>query len=305
MRIGYSMLLGEHIDADAIDYDDCKVFQIVCPACREPIFKVERHHPPPIRHYLSHYEKSKAFTMDCELRVEQISSAERSTDNAASRGQKLQYFLLVLREEILSSEFIDPEKSRKTIGKMMSGPGVQILRDLFRRNLVDNNELSDPSRLTVLFDEYLKDIAEVGGQLPATGFAVATQKRIATDVWLHLLSGNATGNFTFLFCAGYLVLSGRIEAARKQRDLFGYEQKFLEFMVRLISATRQTAEHLIREMASKKIGPPHAISGSSYIAKLAAEICHEMVGILLRLPYFDMLRRRNATTTGGVVKKAS
>ena len=47
MKLGYSLLLGEHIEAEWIEYTDCKVFQIVCPNCKEPIFKVFRQVPPP------------------------------------------------------------------------------------------------------------------------------------------------------------------------------------------------------------------------------------------------------------------
>mgnify|MGYP000085431440 CR=1 FL=1 len=98
MKIGYSILLGEYIDAQAINYTDCKSFQIVCPICREPIFKVERKDPPPILHYLSHYEKSKAFVSDCELRVKGISDNEKKAENNLARGQKLEYFLSVLKD---------------------------------------------------------------------------------------------------------------------------------------------------------------------------------------------------------------
>ena len=69
MKLGYSLLLGEHIEAEWIEYTDCKVFQIVSPNCKEPIFKVFRQVPPPGVHYLSHYEKDSAYEADCELRV--------------------------------------------------------------------------------------------------------------------------------------------------------------------------------------------------------------------------------------------
>ena len=81
MKTGYSMLLGEYVDSEAINYTDCKSFQIVCPICREPVFKVERSHPPPTLHYLSHYEESKAFATDCELRVRGISDRDKEKNN--------------------------------------------------------------------------------------------------------------------------------------------------------------------------------------------------------------------------------
>lgn len=295
MKTGYSLLLGEFIDAEAISYTDCKSFQIVCSICREPVFKVERNQPPPTLHYLSHYEASKAFASECELRVKGISDQDKERDNSFSRGQKLEYFLSVLRDEILRKEFgTSPEnieKVRRAINTMMKAPGIQIFRDLFHRHQLSNHEMNTPHNLSILFDEYIKDIESVGGDLPTTGFAIATQKRIATDIWLHLLSAKAMGNFSFLFCSGYLVLSARIEEAQRQRALYQFEQDFLVALGRLIKISRKKAETLLFKMGSTPIGPPHAISGSTYISKVASEICHEMLGILLRLPYFQMLGR--------------
>ena len=38
MKLGYSILLGETLDASALQYRDCERFQVVCPNCHEPIF---------------------------------------------------------------------------------------------------------------------------------------------------------------------------------------------------------------------------------------------------------------------------
>jgi hypothetical protein len=295
MKTGYSMLLGEYINAKSISYTDCKSFQIVCPICREPIFKVERNEPPPTIHYLSHYEASKSFADDCELRVKSISTQDQDKENNVSRGQKLEYFLSVLREEVLKREFgtsqENVEKVRQVINRMMSAPGVQIFRDIFHKHQLSNHEMNKPENLSIIFDEYVKDIEKVGGSFPITGFVIATQKRIATDIWLHLLSAKAMGNFTFLFCCGYLTFSARIEQVQRERSLYQFERDFLVALERLIRVGRQNAENVLHVLGTTPIGPPHAISGSNYIAKVASEICHEVFGILLRLPYFDMLVR--------------
>jgi hypothetical protein len=296
MKTGYSMLLGEYIDAEAISYTDCKSFQIICPICREPIFKVERKQPPPTLHYLSHYETSKAFVTDCELRVKGISDQDKKRENSLSRGQKLEYFLSVLREEILKREFgTNPqnvEKVKRETIRWMNAPGVQIFRDLFHKHQLSNHEMNTPENLSILFDEYVKDIESVGGDLPITGFVIATQKRIATDIWLHLLSAKAMGNFTFLFCVAFGLLSERIASASRQRPLHQFERDFMVALGQLIRVGRQKAEVVMERLISTPIGPPFAISGSTYLSKLASEICFEMLGILLRLPYFEMLARK-------------
>ena len=297
MKTGYSMLLGEYIDSEAISYTDCKSFQIVCPICREPVFKVERNQPPPTLHYLSHYEASKAFATDCELRVKGISDQDKERFNRLSRGQKLEYFLSVLREEILKREFgtspQNVDKVRRQTIRWMNAPGVQIFRDLFHKHQLSNHEMNTPENLSILFDEYVKDIESAGGDFPITGFVISTQKRIATDIWLHLLSAKAMGNFTFLFCVAFGLLSERIASASKQRPLHQFEQDFMVAFGQLIRVGRQKAEVVMDALISTPIGPPYAISGSTYLSKMASEICFEMLGILLRLPYFEMLVRKS------------
>lgn len=295
MKTGYSMLLGEYIDAETITYTDCKSFQITCPICREPIFKVERKQPPPTLHYLSHYETSKAFVTDCELRVKGISDQDKQRENSLSRGQKLEYFLSVLREEILKREFgMNPqnvEKVKRETMRWMNAPGVQSFRDLFYKHQLSNHEMNTPENLSILFDEYVKDIESVGGDFPITGFVIATQKRIATDIWLHLLSAKALGNFTFLFCVAFGLLSERIASASRQRPLQQFERDFMVAVGQLIKVGRQKAEIVLETLLNTPIGTPFAMSGSNYLAKLASEIFFEMLGILLRLPYFEMLGR--------------
>ncbi len=295
MKLGYSMLLGEYIDAQTINYTDCKSFQIVCPICREPIFKVERKEPPPVLHYLSHYEKSKAVVSDCELRIKNISGSEKETENNLARNQKLEYFLSVIRDEILKREFgSDPKNiesvKRETL-RWMKAPGVNALKNLLYKHQISNNEMNSMENLSIIFDDYVKDFEYEGEAFPLTGFAIVTQKRIATDIWLHLLSPKANSNFTFLFCVGMGLLSERISSASKQRQLHQFEKDFSVIIGQLINLSKNKVNSMIDSLIRIPIGPPYAISGSNYLSKLASEICFEMLGIILRLPYFEMLKK--------------
>lgn len=296
MKTGYSMLLGEYIDAEVISYTDCKSFQIVCPICREPIFKVERKQPSNTLHYLSHYETSKAIVSDCELRVTSITDFAKKQENSQSRGQKLEYFLSVLREEILKRELgansQNIQKINQEITRWMKSPGVHIFRDMLYEHLHSNNEMSQQENLSVCFDEYVKDIEFDGGKFPVTGFAIATQKRIATDIWLFLLSAKALENFTFLFCMGLGMLSERISLASKERPLHQFEKDFMIAINQLIDIDREKAIGVLKRLIDTSIGPPFAIIGSNYLSKLSSEILFEMLGILLRLPYFEILAKR-------------
>jgi hypothetical protein len=86
MKYGKSLLLGELISAQQVDYEDVRKnrFWIVCPVCNEAIFKVVRQtedsaFEEPDTHYFSHYEASRSYATDCELRVRRITEADLHT----------------------------------------------------------------------------------------------------------------------------------------------------------------------------------------------------------------------------------
>ncbi len=147
MKLGYSLLLGEHISAQSIEYSDCKTFQIVCPNCKEPVFKVFRSVPPPGIHYLSHYEKDKAYEAECELRVASLGVREMETANALSRGQRLEYFLSVMRSSILDAASritqLPREKAEKQINSIIMSSGAQRMKNAIVKNLAEESRSPD------------------------------------------------------------------------------------------------------------------------------------------------------------------
>lgn len=90
MKTGFSEFLLEFVDADDVEYGDCKDFQITCPACREGVFKVGA--KGDARRYLSHYRGTTSDVADCELRVAAITRATMDRVNGEARGQLLKGF---------------------------------------------------------------------------------------------------------------------------------------------------------------------------------------------------------------------
>lgn len=295
MRLGYSLLLGEYVNAENIDYVDCKNFQIVCPICKEPVFKVERQFEPQPIQYLSHYNKDKAYIDECELRVNRISKSDIQSANSLSRNQKLEYFLSVLRDAILENEYpINPENLKSVNAlfyKMCHSAGVQILRDnmyeLSRKNF---NQCRDED-IYELFDEYIKEIRMISGTFPKTSFSIDMQKRIAFDIWKHLLSTKAKGNYSFLLFHSYIMLMMRIEEAEATRELYDFELQLHSYMRKLIDSTKLSSKKIFENLMMYPIGPPHAIENSTLLNKMASEITHEMLGCLIRLPYFEIIKK--------------
>lgn len=82
----------------------------------------------------------------------------------------------------------------------------------------------------------------------------------------------------------------RLENARKVRGLHDYEIVLLNNMDRLIDASRTKSEKIFRTLMEYDVGQPFAIENSKLFSKMVSEITHEMLGTLLRIPYFELLK---------------
>jgi hypothetical protein len=100
MQVGYSIKLGETIAAAEAEYDDCAMFQITCPACREAVFKGMRNIPRAI-HYFSHYRAVDDARL-CELRVGHIAKQMGVVDGFVGHEQTLQKFMATFRESLIA-----------------------------------------------------------------------------------------------------------------------------------------------------------------------------------------------------------
>jgi hypothetical protein len=294
MKIGYSLLISEYINAEKVDYSDCKNFQIVCPSCKEPVFKVERELDTSSTHYLSHYSRDKAYVDECELRITKISQSEIQSVNTASQNQKLEYFLSVLKDAIIENEYTQDDDSVEAVKALFkqigNSAGIQFYKDRMYELTKQQVLHSSESEIFQLFDDYIADITKISGSFHKTSLSIEMQKRIAYDILHHIISAKARGNYSFLFSHGYITLMKRIEAAEAARNLYEYERFLHHSMRKLIGLSKHKGAKIFQRLAQYPIGPPHATENSNLLNKMASEITHEMLGCLIRLPYFEMIK---------------
>lgn len=288
MKIGYSNLLGEHLQADQLVHRDCEPFQVVCPACREPIFKVERNGEGDGIHYLSHYAAAKSFQEDCELRVSHLATEFMSKGNQSSRDQRLQYFLQVLRDLVARDKIYkgSPDKSQKMLNRSKAISWLRLQHYEMARKIAWSQ-----ADFREAVAGYMNDLTSQGAILD-TAFAATVQERISFDIWHSLTSPNARSNYEFLFNHGYVKLLTRLEVANDGRAAPKGQSHMYQHLAGLVSASRKGGMQMIADMSHFKVGPPFAIEGMTLLGKAMAEITHEMIGSLVALPYFDVLKAK-------------
>lgn len=296
MKLGYSLVLGEYVNAEKIDNEDFKYFKVVCPICKGPIFKAESETQS--IQYLSHYNRNQAAAENCELKITTITKEEVQLTNNLFRSNNIEYLLSVLDDAILENEYPKYpggiESLKATLNKLHHSSGVQILRYrvyvLSKRKLLPDKD----GEITELFDEYIREIQTKSDSFSKTQFSLEIQKRFASDIWKHLFLEETKDNLSFIMIHAYNMLLMRIEANKNFRELYDFELKLHLYMRKLIDATQDQPEEIFHKMTQFVVRPPHTIEKTNLLNKMVLEITHEMLRCLIKLPYVEIIKKKNA-----------
>jgi hypothetical protein len=293
---GHSILLGETINASSIQYRDCEHFQIVCPSCREPVFKAERELESNLKtHYLSHYKRVDTVH-DCELRVEKLQDAVIDLENHTSREQRLSYFLGVLKSQ-LAQDRIYSNSAEKSHWRLEKSEAFRIIRDLaYEKALADPDSYFDIS-----LADYLHNLKSVGWGL-RTAFDQHKQAAIAKDMWLTVMTPNARSNFNFLCCYSFLneisAIRNTLEADQSSDVQYQMTQQ-LAAIVTICEASRSQARSVLDSLNRDFLPTDFSVPRdgqpdyrSSRLSRILGNIQIGMVGALMEFPYFELLQRK-------------
>ncbi|MNU47193.1 hypothetical protein D3C71_360750 [compost metagenome] len=198
MKDAYSNLLGEYVQAQEIDNDDIAGFQIVCPCCREEIFKVAREAAPKTIHFFSHYRASAAFDIaECERRVGSISESDKASASARSRNHTLDMFRSVVRDACdvmpIGGEMIRQEHLDKRY------PMIFELTPVVREMIL---EWGPDGTLVDLVQKTDKAIEEAGYS-NLTAYGLTFRNRIAADLLRTIFAGNHTKTIHHMIGRGH------------------------------------------------------------------------------------------------------
>jgi hypothetical protein len=199
MKDAYSNLLGEYVQAHEVDHGDISGFQIVCPCCREEIFKVARETKRKRIDFFSHYRASAAFTIDeCERRVGSLSSSEKLQASETSRMHTLEMFRSVIRDAtalvpIDGKPFQSDELPKRRV--LLLAGIVPALKELVR-------DMGPTGALTDVVQKNDRAIEEVGHQ-NLTPFGLSFRNRIASDLVRTIFAGNSDKTVLHMAARGH------------------------------------------------------------------------------------------------------
>lgn len=287
MKYGYSLFLQEYVNPKDVDYEDTRLFQIICPECKEPVFKVSREKT---YNYFSHYKKDETLIKQCELRVNSISSSKINEVSVQSRNQKLSEFLKVFQDLIWNDDTRQndiPEIKKHYYMLQRSSIFSEIRIDLLKYGKV---AVKDKNYMLEMFDEVIEDKfnkAEIYNSV----FALNIQKEYAFDFMNHLVAGHSKTNFLFLLSIAFIELY--YDLKRKTGELQEWEELLLSGFTRFFR-TRNDKKRtkIFQDLASQEIiSQDTGLPMDGYLL-FSVKLFEYAFGILLRIPYLEILQKR-------------
>lgn len=286
MKTAYSLLLQEHVDPRAIGYEECRRFQIVCPVCMEPVFRVSRESSGNDVTFFSHYRRDETLNEQCELRVNRISGDTIAAVNAESRNQKLRLFLEVFQEIVWAHGHTDESRERakqrffrvrrSSVFASLVGRIADQLRDI----VDDENEVLEH------FDDALVYLTGSPGP-----FETYLHKEFAYDFLRHLLAGHAKANFLFLAQHALVIVVERIESEASRHSIDPWEHAMLDCLLRFLRTDNERKRRaILEEMARQRMVSPYTGQDTDLFVMFGAYLQSTAFGILMRLPYVRLLR---------------
>ena len=282
MKYGYSLILGEYIEADFIEAEDCKLFEIVCPSCKAPVFKV--------LNTLSHSEDQALDTANCRLKVNSMKPKYIKKFNTASQKRKMKRFLSGFCDIVMKNEYKwVPRKLDEKISKLKKSNSLRHLRGIFREFVSFTKEVNNRPYIYNYFEYYMDNFAGILDEFPKTAFFIETHFRIAYDLWEQLQLPNNRKQFDFLFNNSFYMLSSRIKNDIGTGKWHEYGERLYLNMLGLMDTSKDEATRIIDSMIDYKIPTEHS-SDLDLFAKMVIEIKCEILGCLLRVPYYTILK---------------
>ncbi|MCP4138335.1 MAG: hypothetical protein GY754_45660 [bacterium] len=287
MKLGFSLFLRKYIKPGNVEYGDCKTFQIICPECKEPVFKVSRKENVD---YFSHYKKDKTLVEQCELRVNAISIQFEESANNESRKQSLKSFLEVLQDIIWENEYDDNTlmKSKKIFFRMNK---CQTYSEFIIKLIHSMRQIaSNKNEIFSMFDESIENIYREQEEF-TTEFSINLQKNFAYDFYQHILAGHSKTNYFFLMIHAFILLYNRLkdiqdnEMKEWEKTLYAYMNQYLN------TQNREKRMKVFYKLANQEIISPYTHDRIDLFSMFGSQLQYHAFAILLRIPYLKILQK--------------
>lgn len=282
MRLGYSILLGELVQAERLAWKDCETWQVTCPICHEPVFKAVRQLGEDLAtHYLSHYRASTADVADCELRVAHVTQEEIELRASLSRQQRLAYFLSVLKDQFDYTVFAEDSAVRAEISQYAKSKALVLMADSVRDE-VKGYDL-----------DFIKHLISVKKQVAIYGMENDCDAQIVYDIIKMICARASNPLFMHIYLGTYV---NKIYSMERTIEKYGHDPDgYMQPSIRWLRSAARPGNEGLLALKMLELNTNWTIGGRRRANLLDHNFGHvagHMVMLLASLPYREMLIER-------------
>lgn len=285
MKTSYSLVLGEYLEAKEIDYDDTRRLQTVCPCCHEAVFKGIFSQKN--THYFSHFKKDELMNSDCEIRVKGLSKAFKAV-NAKARGQRLSKFMSVFEEVMKTHYFQWNDQEAK---RFMKGHCFKTVMYMTLYSATGKTPKPIPFTPNVLLmkDQFLlvahQFLENTENYEEVTSLGRETNKRLALELFLHLITPQVRKNLELLYLVSYV--DKMISLERQQSTLDRDSENFFIALTQIPEIGKKISFDYLYTLQSMEL-PSFEMT---FLMAIVRSIAFHMVQILLEFPFERCIKR--------------
>ena len=308
MKIGYSLLIDEYVDASVLEQADCELLRICCPVCFEPVDLAQSANGLVLCHTASLLFDGDA---QCERRVPEFTPEYCELHNVHARKQRLEFLQWNLFLELLNKDPVAHyEKHAMMVLSNLKCKGALIwLPEWHLEWISDTNRarLQDKVEFWNVGEKHLSQKENRFPHVPKSGYARQVHFQIAYDWLQYLLSrqGRADDNYGWLFAHAFRICLGSwtgaaqvgldLEKQQEQVDQDAAEhiaaaRILVSCCCDLISDDKGTVEKSVQTLNDVWMQPPITPLRMPFLIFFAAEVAGMMQTTLFRLPFLPLLQ---------------
>lgn len=150
-------------------------------------------------------------------------------------------------------------------------------------------------------EDYLFRLRDSGWELTTT-FSLDRQKQIARDMWLMITSPAGHANFNFLFNHAWILELNAVLIRIDEHDADDRDVmvRIARYMAAVVESKKSSMSSLLQEMARTQLprgynvvlGKDEDDEPSTYLSRIQGNVSIQMIGALMELPYFELLKQQ-------------
>lgn len=201
----------------------------------------------------------------------------------------IQNFLMaLLKRRLVTGE--DQRKGEGFLSRLRTSEGVEVLRSILLELTQKMATEITEADMDAMADSYIEDALMFRDPFFVSHPNLNQQRFLALKLWKELILADVWKDYFELINHAYLMLVVRLEERSRQGLAGKYEIRLHSELLAMVELDEAQIQQRITNMLNYPLYPPDSIDESNLFNKLCGDITYEVLGLLLRFDYGEVLR---------------